>query len=104
MGTHGRDCFCDAAKSGMWVPGEVAILSGMEVIIIIIICIHSIVGFQFPQQHNQQQGFNLEAEAAHRKEASGEITGIMAEQVSISFLVTPNRTDAVLADRHPEPN
>lgn len=40
------------------------------------------IGFQFPQQH-AQQNFNIEAEATHRKEGSGEISGIMAEQVRL---------------------
>lgn len=42
------------------------------------------VGFQFPQQ--QQQHFQSEAPREHRKSDSGEITGIMAEQVSYSLV------------------
>lgn len=46
------------------------------------------MGFQFPQQH-AQQNFNLDAPSesnAHRRtESSGEISGIMAEQVPILY-------------------
>lgn len=38
------------------------------------------IGFQFPQQL-QQKFNNIESELTHRKESSGEISGIMAEQV-----------------------
>jgi protein SSD1 len=43
------------------------------------------VGFQFPQQQ-QQQSFNADPmhhESNHRKTESGEITGIMAEQIAL---------------------
>ncbi|GJE87543.1 RNB domain-containing protein [Phanerochaete sordida] len=46
------------------------------------------MGFQFPQQQNAQQNFNMEAQQeqqnSHRRtESSGEISGIMAEQIAI---------------------
>lgn len=45
------------------------------------------VGFQFPQQHQQNFQPDLAThEQTHRKTDSGEITGIMAEQVSVLFL------------------
>ena len=43
------------------------------------------LGFQFPQQHSQQN-YNIEAEPTHRKENSGEISGIMAEQVCCQLI------------------
>ena len=46
------------------------------------------VGFQFPQQqqHHQQDNFPIDTpqqSQGHRKSESGEITGIMAEQVKL---------------------
>lgn len=44
------------------------------------------ISFQFPQQQQQQQSFSSEVpqqEQNHRKTESGEITGIMAEQIAI---------------------
>ncbi|KAL4241972.1 DIS3-like exonuclease 2 [Abortiporus biennis] len=39
------------------------------------------IGFQFPQQQQSQQTFNIDP--SDRKQDSGEITGIMAEQIAI---------------------
>jgi protein SSD1 len=47
------------------------------------------IGFQFPQQQQQQDNFVSDIPQqtqGHRKTESGEITGIMAEQVSDCFL------------------
>ncbi|KAG6866469.1 hypothetical protein C0991_003987 [Blastosporella zonata] len=44
------------------------------------------VGFQFPQQQQQQPNYDLPRETSHpihRKSESGEITGIMAEQIAL---------------------
>lgn len=43
------------------------------------------INFQFPQQQQSQPNFGLESEPPMRKADSGEISGIMAEQVS--FLI-----------------
>lgn len=40
------------------------------------------MNFQFPQQHMQPQNF-MDPDGGHRKEGSGEINGIMAEQVRV---------------------
>ncbi|KAH8105861.1 RNB-domain-containing protein [Cristinia sonorae] len=40
------------------------------------------MGFQFPQQQNQQN-FQIENNEAHRKPEGGEISGIMAEQIAL---------------------
>ena len=51
------------------------------------------VGFTFPQQH-AQQNFAMDApsENAHRRtESSGEISGIMAEQVRCVLTMTYGR-------------
>lgn len=50
------------------------------------------IGFQFPQQL-QQKFNNLESELTHRKESSGEISGIMAEQVRCSWLCYMDTTN-----------
>lgn len=44
------------------------------------------IGFQFPQQQQQQPGYHADIpahEQTHRKTESGEITGIMAEQIAL---------------------
>ncbi|KAG6816929.1 hypothetical protein H0H87_001631 [Tephrocybe sp. NHM501043] len=41
------------------------------------------VGFQFPQQQQQQPNYDLPSQSTHRKSESGEITGIMAEQIAL---------------------
>jgi protein SSD1 len=60
------------------------------------------IGFQFPQQG--QQGFAPEVsqqEQTHKRSESGEITGIMAEQVSIILWIVLHHLKDML-DRYPE--
>lgn len=51
------------------------------------------LGFQFPQQQNQPN-FSTDSESGHRKPDQGEITGIMAEQVSRIYPPLHNIVDS----------
>ena len=60
------------------------------------------IGFQFPQQG--QQGFAPDAsqqEQTHKRSESGEITGIMAEQVNL-YLVNCPSPFKIMLDRYPK--
>jgi protein SSD1 len=66
------------------------------------------MGFQFPQQH-AQQNFHTDAsseQTSHRRtESSGEISGIMAEQVQgFVSLITVHNLIKILIDRYSEPD
>jgi protein SSD1 len=67
------------------------------------------LGFQFPQQQQQQsQNYNVEfptQEQTHKKSDSGEITGIMAEQVVLFATSTSvSANDLAMLDRPAESN
>ena len=60
------------------------------------------IGFQFPQQGQQGYAEVPQQEPGHRRSESGEITGIMAEQVIFNLLVNRPSPSKNMLDRYPE--